>query len=576
MRTVQEIRDIKVYLKDRLHSARLEQQRIDQQYFDDSFEVALIKSPKVVHRIGLGAKLIGGPASHVITTNPQVTVLPKKENKQEQAKRVNALLNNWIRYYLLRQNPPPFRESVFNLLLRGEYWIHPVMNPNWKESGGLPVYFLVPDPMTIFASLDESSGVPKELCMVYNRSPFLVKQCYSHWNDPKHKTDENEEKDRVTEWMEYWNKDVRYFEADEVPMLVDENGKVSNGDGIQENFMGVMPFIHGYSGFGKDSPEGKIEELVVGRLRHVRALMEQATYINSDILSIISKFAHERIDISIIDPTVSKEQGEAVQSAYNMGAGHANLLPYGIKVEAAERLLPGQELFQFYDRKWQHIHEEAPPVMSGLPSGTSGRQEDILGANQIRRFDSVVESVEEGWSKAFDMGLQILKKVGYLPITSLSQAPESNDIRITEEDINACAPCRLTLKTKDPIEDDRKLMAGRTLWKEGMIDHKTMLVQFAGYTPDEADEIIVKTQAEKIMREVPEVAQSLGQTAMKDLGMEEALAALDEQLGQVSKTTKMDQSRSGNIKTPLGMEMADMALANRGTRTAPMPYTQGE
>ena len=567
MRTPAEIKDIVIYLKDRLHANRLEQQRIDQEYFDDTFSVPMIQEPKSVHRTGLGAKLVNGPANHIITTNPQVFIQPKKQSKTDRVALVNDYQNHQLRK-VLKQNPGMFRESVKNLLRRGEYWIHPVVNFDWEKTHkGVPVFYLVPDPMTVFGSDDEVDGIPSEVVVYYKRVPFIVKQRYEDWSDPK-KGDDTNSKDRATEWVEYWTKDYRYFSADGESVLK---------GGVQENIMGVMPWVHRYSGFGKDSPDGKIEDLAVGRLRHVRALIEQATYINSDILSIISKFAHEGLDIKSVDPEVKVPALEAVQTKYNMGSGFSNIVPFGVEVKRAERIMPGQELFQFYDRLWERVNEESPPVMAGLPSGTSGRQENILGANQIRRFDSVVEAVEEGWATALDMGLQEMNNVGYLPVSLWGEEPESNEKRITAEDIDDCAPCTVALKTKDPIEDDAKAMTGRTLWKEGLFDHKTVLVEYFGKKPDEADAIIVRVQAEKILKEVPAVAQFLGEAALKDLGMEDALAALDEEVSQAKKAgVPQGEPRSGNIQTPTGMEMADVSLSQRGIRESPAPYTQGE
>ena len=120
-------------------------------------------------------------------------------------------------------------------------------------------------------------------------------------------------------------------------------------------------------------------------------------------------------------------------------------------------------------------------------------------------------------------------------------------------------------------------MTGRTLWKEGLFDHKTVLVEYFGKKPDEADAIIVRVQAEKILKEVPAVAQFLGEAALKDLGMEDALAALDEEVSQAKKAgVPQGEPRSGNIQTPTGMEMADVSLSQRGIRESPAPYTQGE
>tara|TARA_Y100000310_G_scaffold79617_1_gene76259 strand:- start:1268 stop:2971 length:1704 start_codon:yes stop_codon:yes gene_type:complete len=562
------IEERRKFLIDQYHSARVAEQLVEQTYYDDTFAVNVIKSPQYLSRTGTGARLINGPTSHIVTRNPQVFVGGKKptEKAHKSAYKVNALLNHWVRI-IQKQIPQPYTEFVKKLLLRGEAWVHPIYDEGWNEEGKtLPIMFLVPDPLNVF-----SSPTGEDLVVEYHRSPWEVEMKYPDWTNPKHAGQGTNEK--MVTWFEYWTKDERYFEADGEPVLK---------GGIQENILGFIPYVHAYSGFGDSSPEGKPESLVVGRLRRVQDLLIQECALNSDIDSTIHKFAKPRIDLIL--PAGAEYSEEELKENYDMGAGALNVvpLPEGGRFDAGERILPTQEAFQHLYNIRIRIAQEAPPIMSGLPSGSSGRQEDIIGYHFIRRFDSVVEATEIAFGKAFDMGREMLKVVpGWLPINQWLELPDgsTNEVKISKSDLDAVTDSTVALKAADPIEDDRKLMSGRALKKENLIDWNTFLVQYAGYTPEQANEIIEQTIADTVIMQNPILFQALAEKALENLGMHEQLERLrgqSETQEQMAKGLEKPESPQGgeprnfNVQSPEALEQVDMMLSQRGVRRPPV------
>ncbi len=582
MITREEIDSRRKFLVEEFHQARVKEQQVDQTYYDDAFDVSVISSQaphKYLSRTGTAASIIDGPVSHIITKNPQVFLSPRKgtEGARESSRKVNSLLNHWARY-LLKQTPQPYREFTKKLMLRGEAWLQPLLNERWLDNKEyFPIYFLVPDPLNIFGSATEEYGVPDYVVVYYERIPFMVQQKYPKWTNPKQAGETN--KPHTVKWFEYWDRDVRYFEADGEPVL---RGK----DGIQENIYGKPPFIHALSGFGETSPDGKPETLVVGRLRKVRGLLVQECAINSDIDSTLHKFAQPKIDLII--PAGAEFNEESIKENYDMSAGSLNILaiPEGSKFGEDTRILPSKEAFQHYYNIRTRIAQEAPPIMAGLPSGSSGRQEDILGYHFIRRFDSIVEATEGAFSKGLNFGLDILKRIpGSLPITQWLDQPDGGkkEIIIDKEDIDATADTRLELKAADPIEDDRKLMAGRVLVNEKLIDWRTFLTQYAGYTPEKTEDIIEQTIADRVVMENPMIFQALAEKAMENLGMQEYLEKLRQQIATQDKmNTGLQQApqlgqpgplggppRQMNVQSTEGMNAADMLLTQGGVRQSP-------
>ncbi len=576
MITIDEIRDIKNYLVNDYHSARVARQLEMQNYYEDKFRVPMIKEPKYISRTGSAAWLVDAPAAHIITSNPQIFINPKIENNKarEAARNVNSLLNHWVKR-VLKQSPQPIKEFTKNLLLRGEAWIHPSFNEFWDANNindkYIPMNFGVPDPINIYGSPEECYGIPDYVIVSFKVSRKMIE--YMH-PELDLQTD-----NKVIDYFEYYDKDVRYFEAANIPLL---------DDGIQENVCGLVPFIHAYSGFGKSSSEGKPETLTIGRLDKVTDLLIQECAINSDIDSCLHKFAHERLDLII--PQGAEFNDRQIKENYDAGAGAFNILPLpeGSKITAGERILPSQEAFQHFANIRSRLQMEAPPIMAGLPSGTSGRQEDIVGYRFIRRFDCIVEAVEDAWGKAMDMGLLLMERVPtWLPITMYLEQPDGakKQVKIDLEDIKLCTDTVLKLKTADPIEDDRKLMAGRTLVNDGRIDWETFLVEYAGYTPERANEIITKTIASNVINQA--LLPFIGRKALEKLGMTEELAQLDreqelqkemnQKLSEKSAIGQSPQSGAGsrggeprnmNIQSPQGREMVDMALTQSGVRSS--------
>ena len=140
------------------------EQEIDQTYRDDTFKVPEIKSPAVLTRSGLEARMVDSPAEQIITDDPQafVNVI---QGGNESGVRIGKVINQMWIPYMKRMSPNPVKEYLKNLLLRGEAYIQILHNKLWLEKDGanigLPVFFLIPDPMVIFGSPEEDeNGIP--------------------------------------------------------------------------------------------------------------------------------------------------------------------------------------------------------------------------------------------------------------------------------------------------------------------------------------------------------------------------------------------------------------------------------
>ena len=79
-----EIKDIQSFASDIIsdNSTRVKEQKTDQTFYDDTFEVN-IKEPFHVIRTGTASKIVDSLSEHIETANPQVIREPRKNSESE-------------------------------------------------------------------------------------------------------------------------------------------------------------------------------------------------------------------------------------------------------------------------------------------------------------------------------------------------------------------------------------------------------------------------------------------------------------------------------------------------------------
>ena len=564
-----EIYELKKYLVDDFHSNRLKEQTEDLKYYNDEFAVPLVKNTIYIVRSGKGRRLIDSPAEHIITSNPQVF---RDAKKADANLRVTSELNRWA-MGLLRQTPQPYKEYVKNLLLMGEGWIYTLHNDDlplgWQKTNpeAMPIRFIILDPLNVFYDpfSEEDNGVHGRVIVSHERTVASILRRYPLWSKQGRRTLQ----DKVPFFM-YYDKDIRYVEADEEALLRDNQDNFVNGDGIDENIYGFVPFVHGYSGFGKATAEGDEADLAVGRLRYSRDLLREECTLRSDINFVIHKYAHKTMDIIVpIGTEISSKEFEE----YDAGAGNVNVMHLdiagGAKIDRDTGLPPPQEVFQHLADIEGRLAMEDPPIYGGIATGSSGRHDDIAYRSGKRRYDTVVDNTAHNFATAFGQGLRMCEQLpDWLPPT------------IKKGDIGGHYRCTVELKAIDPIENDRLRTLGSRLATPDsrgipQIDWKTNLTKYQGYTDEVADEIMARTMADAVMLS-PDVIAILGLRYIKERGMEDYLVALKEKQAQQQQNplpqgagSQGGPPREGNIQTAKGREEADLSLTEKGARLSP-------
>lgn len=557
------IRDLKEQLETQYKQLR-DAQKADQGYKEDTFELD-IQSPYRRVKTGSGAKIVRTFAQQVPIYNPQVFWQPKKTSKsaEESARKVGILLNNWARILI-----PQLEEARINASYRGEGFFQIDFNPGWEIYNELPISVSCPDPTIVYASLRENkhTGVPHEVIKFCKMSPDAVKEIEPKWSNPKHKKPKDE-----VDYIAYWNKDWRYFEADEEALLP---------QGVQKNIFGLVPLVHFYSGLGKESAEGKPEERAVGVLRECRGALEQEGSIESRIDSIIALWANP---FGIFEHTVEgvELKGDEPVTNLPLAPGHNVEVPFGIKFTIVQGVAPPPEMFHHAAMIRARLGIEMPPVALGIPSTSeaTGRQEDIYLAAYRARSISMTHNIERALGVALGMCLQIIDTVDALPLTvDTVEFSNGKYIRkqeeITKEDIGGYYKCRVELKPEDELERSRNLMLYRALRDAptgSLVSRETVLVKGLGLSEEEAQEELDKVTVEQVMDAlIPDIEAG---EAMERLGEERYLKLIAERAKTMTQQPQTARSFTGN---PASREaVRQMLLETPNPLRQPPPSTGG-
>ena len=569
---VAEIKELAEWLETDYHKNRVKRQNEVDEYYLDTFKVPHVKAPYSEVRLGKGARLVDVPAAHIVTSHPQVYVeaIANNEKALERAKKRGSLLNHWVDY-LTFQNPHPFQEGIKKTLRRGEQWTHIVNNDDFKNKpfeNDIPILFSLPDPLVVFGSPDERNGIPDYVVVSYKRYYRSVQNRYEHWTNPKPRN----ERDKYVDWFEYWDKDIRYFEADGQPVLE---------GGIQPNILGFVPFVHSYSGYGDKTASGDPADLAVSRIWNERGKIMELTIARSSLASHLKIHTIGRVKIKAEAEIYNKA---AEDLKWDLDVGTKNIEPFGVTVTEYTGTEPSPALYQYIYILEGDIEKITPPVMEGVGTETSGRLADIYTKHALAQYETVLRNSATNWSTSLGLAQRILvnKDLKLLPVSIMATTLDngqriSKEIKVEKSDIDSFR-CVLKLKAADPIEDKAMAQIGTSKWQIGEIDWLTNLMQFKGKSLDEADVIINARMAEDLIKNDPELFQSLVFGLNKNLGIGATMlpAGAAQQPGQQAPVPGQPGREGGpprvdNIKSidTLAKD-AEVRLDRQGRRASPM------
>ena len=527
---------------------RTKQQKDDQGYYDDTFDVGIV-APFHVVRTGSAAQMINNIVGHVEAVKPQVFRQPKKnsEKARESALKVARMLNMWAQAII-----PEITESVWNAVLRGEGVFQVEFNPNaYKKIGqdyrykgeDLPIIVTSPDPLTVFC-WPYDILLPARVAKMFGMNTSMVSELYPAWKNPK-----TYGRAKSVSYRAYWDDTNKYFEASDIPV----------DGGYQKNVLKFCPFVHFYSGFGKRSADGNPASLAIGKLRKLHGLLKEDCELASRIDSIIGMYANPLYRLQQTRENADTKGLAELQKTV-LGPGSNLVVPFGWEAEIYIPKLDLAPIFAHLADVRYRLGLENPPLLSGVSSSSraSGRQEDIEFGHIEKKFRPLIRNLALAIQAVLGRGLQILDtQPQALPITIQGTVIEkgekvSREEQITKEDIDAYYDCLVELNPEKALEDDRNFMKNRILVNEGRISWKRFLMEGLKLTDWEADEIIAEALAEQAIRDDPFMKAARTQEAIERMGMTRFLkkAQEEEEMGQRLDSEMKEYMSKGGGQTP--------------------------
>jgi hypothetical protein len=554
------------------NSAKIKEQELDQSFFDDTYElpIPVFVDKKYILRTGFVAGMANSITQQVISYQPKVYTDSRNKGSLDGANRIASLCNKWCKT-LSKQSVNPFRDTFKTLTFtRGESWIYIPHDDElmrldgWQElyPDRLPVYFMMIDPSVVYHEPSEDiDGKPRRVVLSYKRSVGDLKANYPNWKPPVG----TKTSDQLDFWM-YVSKDVRYAEVDEKPLYMNNTGKLMNGDGMMSNPYGLVNFVHRYTGYGSDSKDKDPSTLAFTRTRMIRDKIKEDAAMATDFRYNQSELVWK---IRNIYWPIDREKPENLFAEYNSRPGAINVIhvPSGVEPKVEESRSLGADAYAYRNFVKSDLNMEHPASIRGMASGTSGRQEDILGAAGLAMYDSPVEAISSLWAEAFDIAIKICS------LNELKILPAG----LKEGDKDSYTDLRIDLKKDDLVARDRMVMAGRTMVNDGQLSLRSHLIKNVGMTEEEADDEIDEILSEKYMFQSPEIAAFLGAIAAQNSGMADRLEAYKQAINGTPNInvgtpigSKGGQPRTGNIQSETGMNMADVGNTGGGIRSTPM------
>jgi len=558
----QDIIDFEKRIIDR-NNARLAEQRIDQSFLDNTYDLTLIKKAAYQMRTNFAARMINAVTQQLVSNLPKVYLTANADNDtaKKSTNKISDELNMWVAY-LLRQSSNPFEQTFKNFNYRGESWLYVPHNAEIAKGGeseyGLPVHFIMFDPMVVFSDPNEEvDGEPTKVMVKFETTVADIRARYPFWQ-----TDKNDSAKCM--FKLYFDKKKSFASADGDPLFTDKKGNLVSGSGERPNIYKCVPFGHMYSGWGFESQGRDPELLAYSRIRMIRDLITEDSQVRSDQLYNFHTFAHRSKTLYL---PAGGELNADWAAAFQNEPDKLNVLqlpegasPDWFKVEDSQ--LFDASAFAYADRIRMDLGQEFPSPLQGGTGTSSGREANILSGNALAVYDCALENTALIWAKGFMKALKIADAMGILPDG------------LSKEDVKRAGILTVDLRNDDPVARDRQISMGSQLVDAGKRSLKTFLMRDMRMTETEADEEIDNILMEKIMLQSPELAAFLGYKAAEKSGMADELNAFRQMReGNTGIETgnpigsKGGEKRQGNIKTETGRQMVDVSNSAYGTRT---------
>ena len=450
--------------------------------------------------------IVENATDQIVIDKPTVEVKPR--NNTEKASEDAAIVTDYYQSQLWKWHIdaqlPPLRELVKNMMTYGMTVGKIVWDPDLylnrykvdksKYERDIREYNTIlldtPDPTTIFP---DTAKRPRFVIESYERFGSDIKDTWPLWEMP------SGGEYKLYRWIEYTD--------------MTEYVCIADGKEVHRipNPYGFIHYEIAYSGYGKHSPNGKIEDRAIGILYPAIAAIKQQASLKTSY------------DISLrqnIFPQRATRRGAVV--TWNLGIGGETIaddIEKDFKLLEQARLNPdaAMRLAQLDDEIQTATYSD---VISGMrvPGLQSGYDTRLHMYGAAKHFDSPRLGVESLLARLLGRCTQLIETKIKEPFPIFYDASKT----VKPDNIKGHYICKVTLETIEPMRDREFVMLGAELYSRRVIDMAFFHEKFLK-TPSPP---LRKGILRDLILSSPPVQQAVAMEAINDFGMGNAIADL--------------------------------------------------
>lgn len=356
--------------------------------------------------------------------------------------------------------------------------------------------------------IDPAMDNPQFVIEFYKRKAMTIKALWPQWNQG------NIDDFTDVDWWEYWTPTEYCFMAG---TSAQGSGPVT--DGIEENWLGFMPYQVGFSGLGEEAPDGDPAYRAVGLVYPILSGIKAETRSKTAMLAFLEAAAYGR-------PTINKQADGSLK--LGVAPGEIQVIPdhFNYRNELPPNVNP--DVYRVQAMIEADINAATfSAVMEGeRPAGVSSGYYGAILVGQARvRLEGNVNAAENMLGKYLTNYGPLIRDVVQERVTIAGYIDNSiSSETVGPDDFKSNPQFFVRFEGKTPEEKDRRFRLGIEALVANALSWETVAKDFFGVDPvDERQKILVQ----EVLKD-PNIRAAMASAAVKAFGMEKYLEMVKE------------------------------------------------
>ena len=517
-----------------MHAKMRKEDRIFNQHFDGlidvPYEVRIFNS-------STASNIVEGFRNQIRTSEPTVDFRPASNSVAAQ-KHAN-LMQRWGYGQMRKERTmsvlDPNLQCGFDLLLRGAACKKIIVDVDatmeappkrgsnayreWEALAYRTCPFIVRtvDPLSIFPS----PGTRKPLSYIVERQTRYageIMDLYPDWQNP----DKRKSPTRAVEWLEYWSEDQYLAQADGI--------EVFNRD----NPYKLVPYIFEWSGMGRMHADNDPANMSVGILSSIIGELEEEVRLKTAI--------SVQTQMHVFPPILTVEDPRKVAKEFGVGPGKVIRHPPGHPPQYMQYPPPNENMYRFLDVIQGNISRVHSMALSG--GKDSGVRYGVLQAQMIGQalttIAPILGTIDVIGTRTLNMMVALARELDLHMALEGSRELADASHRLSGKDFTN-ENFMVSFEAVDPAENDRALLVGESLRRNGDISRQTLWKKYAKHVVEDPDAEEINLLEEKIL-EMLVASGQLGQAVLSEDVQEQMMQNAEEAVERTRGDVTQDRT----------------------------------